>query len=483
MRISHLTIILVLAAGLLCAQPSSRVEIGDYFLINMTAEMDTSMEIPMMEYYDGMAEVSFDGDSMHYKLLYKQASDSGTLAYSRYSNDSIAVYIEDEETMQGFTTANGEFMLAGVAAGLQGSIVPLMRKNESRTYANSAGMYNLTMLQYSYEAMIDKREDLAYHSYSYSGELDLRADASGTISIVDLDTSDFRFRLPGQGEIIVSALPESGEEQGKQDDYIDIIAGAITPGGDLMALTWLYGDTSDAYGNGMLMLAGRQQSGMDNSVIVGDYYFMQLAGESNGGFAFGQKLAMRFDGSGNGSYEVIAYSIDEAEVGESGTLTYLVNDDGSLSVNVPTPDDEEATTLRGFVNHSGDVFSTVWQETEDEVFGFGIGIRKGSTQTSLTTPQELQISSFSLENNYPNPFNPSTEITFKLRQAMPVEIAIYNALGIKINVLTNSLYPQGQHRITWNGSDQHGRDVASGLYFYRLITPYGSQVRKMTLLR
>jgi flagellar hook assembly protein FlgD len=66
---------------------------------------------------------------------------------------------------------------------------------------------------------------------------------------------------------------------------------------------------------------------------------------------------------------------------------------------------------------------------------------------------------------------------------MPVEIAIYNALGIKINVLTNSLYPQGQHRITWNGSDQHGRDVASGLYFYRLITPYGSQVRKMTLLR
>jgi flagellar hook assembly protein FlgD len=88
-----------------------------------------------------------------------------------------------------------------------------------------------------------------------------------------------------------------------------------------------------------------------------------------------------------------------------------------------------------------------------------------------------------LYSNYPNPFNPSTTIRFSLAQAMKASLRIYNSRGQLVNTLLDAALPAGQHSLVWNGKDCFGRDVASGVYFYRLSA--GSRVmhRKMLLLK
>jgi|GEM_PF-6867533 len=85
--------------------------------------------------------------------------------------------------------------------------------------------------------------------------------------------------------------------------------------------------------------------------------------------------------------------------------------------------------------------------------------------------------------NYPNPFNPETEIRFKLPEASHVTIRIYNSLGQEIRKLADQQYQSGSHSLRWDSKDNRGHKVSSGLYFYELQTGAVRQVRKMTLVR
>ncbi len=90
---------------------------------------------------------------------------------------------------------------------------------------------------------------------------------------------------------------------------------------------------------------------------------------------------------------------------------------------------------------------------------------------------------FSLQQNYPNPFNPTTNITYTLAKNAQVKLTVYNVLGQKIKTLINSKQTAGSHTVVWNGLNEAGVAVPSGVYFYRLETRNGSQVRKMMLLK
>jgi hypothetical protein len=93
------------------------------------------------------------------------------------------------------------------------------------------------------------------------------------------------------------------------------------------------------------------------------------------------------------------------------------------------------------------------------------------------------IKSIQLEQNYPNPFNPSTAITFELPKAQEVELKIFNSLGQEVASLVSGRQRQGTHMVFWNGLNQQGQPVASGIYFYRLKTDNFTQTRKMLLVR
>ena len=86
--------------------------------------------------------------------------------------------------------------------------------------------------------------------------------------------------------------------------------------------------------------------------------------------------------------------------------------------------------------------------------------------------------SFSLSQNYPNPFNPTTNIKFAVPENSNVKITIYNAVGKEVAVLVNDQFTPGYYNYSWNASN-----LASGVYFYEMITDNFRQVSKMMLMK
>jgi len=95
----------------------------------------------------------------------------------------------------------------------------------------------------------------------------------------------------------------------------------------------------------------------------------------------------------------------------------------------------------------------------------------------------LYVKSAELLPNYPNPFNPSTTISFSVVKPSPVTVDIFNNKGQRVKRLVNGHLPAGTHNVVWNGVDDAGRAVGSGIYFYTMKTNDYRSVRKMTMVK
>jgi len=93
------------------------------------------------------------------------------------------------------------------------------------------------------------------------------------------------------------------------------------------------------------------------------------------------------------------------------------------------------------------------------------------------------IPGHSLSQNYPNPFNPNTHIDFNLAGACQVKLEVYNILGNKVKTLVNGKLGAGHKSITWDGKDEQGKELASGIYFYRLKADEFTLTNRMLLLK
>lgn len=88
-----------------------------------------------------------------------------------------------------------------------------------------------------------------------------------------------------------------------------------------------------------------------------------------------------------------------------------------------------------------------------------------------------------LLTNYPNPFNPSTTLRYSLKEATSVELSIFNAKGQLVRKLVSGMQNAGKYQVVWNGKDELGSSVASGVYFYRLQAGEKRFTRKMLLMQ
>jgi hypothetical protein len=100
-----------------------------------------------------------------------------------------------------------------------------------------------------------------------------------------------------------------------------------------------------------------------------------------------------------------------------------------------------------------------------------------SLEVILDTPSKSEAL-----QNYPNPFNPSTTISYKIQSQCRTTIKIYDLLGKEVAILVNEEKPAGKYEVVWNGKDNLGKRLTSGVYFYKLIAGTFIQTRKMLLL-
>ena len=107
------------------------------------------------------------------------------------------------------------------------------------------------------------------------------------------------------------------------------------------------------------------------------------------------------------------------------------------------------------------------------------GREAASFEVELETPALL----FSLEQNHPNPFNPSTTLRYALPARSHVRIGVYDVAGREVAVIEDEVMEKGTHEARWDGSDDAGRALGAGVYFARLETGLGTRYSKMTLVK
>ena len=93
----------------------------------------------------------------------------------------------------------------------------------------------------------------------------------------------------------------------------------------------------------------------------------------------------------------------------------------------------------------------------------------GFYPTGVNVVSQKTPSSFDVSQNYPNPFNPTTNIEFSIPRSATIQLNVYNILGELVKTLVNGDIVSGNYKVTWNGTNNHGISVASGIYFCRLV--------------
>lgn len=96
---------------------------------------------------------------------------------------------------------------------------------------------------------------------------------------------------------------------------------------------------------------------------------------------------------------------------------------------------------------------------------------------------DLRPEDYGLDQNMPNPFNPATTINYQIPDAGRVKLVVYNLLGQEVRTLVDMNMEAGFHNILWDGANDFGRQVASGVYIYRMTSNDFSSTRRMMLLK
>jgi formate-dependent nitrite reductase cytochrome c552 subunit len=93
----------------------------------------------------------------------------------------------------------------------------------------------------------------------------------------------------------------------------------------------------------------------------------------------------------------------------------------------------------------------------------------GFYPTGVSVVSQKTPTTYAISQNYPNPFNPTTNIEFSIPNSATIQLNVYNILGELVKTLVNGDIVSGNYKVTWNGTNNHGTSVASGIYFYRLV--------------
>lgn len=308
-------------------------------------------------------------------------------------------------------------------------------------------------------------DDQAFATNYWLGDIDASRD--GRVTVADLTYLGATY-----GISTGHALYNNEGDVGPTDDGSGF--GIPQPDGyvgfdDLMIVSLNYGgvnpDKSDFHSNGSIYLAWEKVSDME--------WVCRL--ESSGGSLKGLHV------EGNLPSGVTATCSAGSLIGRQTGPVFLRNvDQNSLDLGL-------AVMGQGvFFEEQGELFRVILSAPADlsgvviEARGAGNEVVAVNVESSSVPPIPLR---HQLHQNFPNPFNPFTTVSFDLPQDAIVRVSIYSLDGRLVRILASERFEAGSHDLVWMGADDAGRRVASGTYFCRMISGEFDQIRKMVLAK
>ncbi len=169
----------------------------------------------------------------------------------------------------------------------------------------------------------------------------------------------------------------------------------------------------------------------------------------------------------------------EFTIGTAGSYGFLhvYRDDPTTTEDEGAVENDEISfTIFSAVAYVGGPDNNTWTSNGDSW--------EVDLQSSLGLDNEHQLpSEYVLQRNFPNPFNPTTVIRYEIPEQSRVVMTILDILGRRIATLDNSIQDAGYKSVVWDGSNELGKQVASGVYLYRIEAGEFTQTRKMILMR
>jgi hypothetical protein len=209
----------------------------------------------------------------------------------------------------------------------------------------------------------------------------------------------------------------------------------------------------------------------DWTFITANFYSIDVGGHSDPAF---------MDSDHDGDYDLLVgnsdgriYHYENIGTPDSSAFVYRTDYYDSIDVGV------DCTPTFVDIDNDGDLdlFTGEWAG------GINFYQDTSSSDVSEMYEEEGIGRHFSLAQNYPNPFNQQTVIEYDLPKATRVKICIYNILGQRVRMLIDLSQNAGHRKISWDGRNDQGEELSSGIYFYRLTTEDFSESKKMLLLR
>ncbi len=416
-------------------------------------------------YQVGAADLDDDGDID----VISSSTDDHKLAW--YPNNQTSF---GEQKIISDSSAGRAFAIANLDGDSRKEIVSNTSASNLVSYDREQGIFNYSMIK---KGTVDRAIDIE------TGDVD----GDGDNDVISLDYSNEMvwYEHTEDGYIL---NPSNYIGQASSMELTDIDGGLpdlVAAESNGTSVTW-YKGTSEGFGESQVIsdtIAFGPQAvvaDLDNdgtrdvfiNGIVSDHMVYYL-NNGTGEFRFGGKMEgipgynkmVHGDFTGNGYQDI--------GIGSQYGFHLYKND--SLSFTREEFSDRSITALeKADIDGDGKPDLIAGSERDDKIWW----LENTYSSTSIAEPGPQRPGAFKLYENYPNPFNPTTNIQFSLPNASHVQITVYNTLGQQVATLMNRQISAGTHSVTFEASG-----LPSGVYIYRLKTGDFSQSRKMLLLK